>query len=138
MASVRWPANNKNPWVLVVDDVRSALVLAERMLRANGYQVVVKETIADALVELDKNRIYSAVVSDWLFKKGEGNGLTFLKMVRSWYGKNGIACILWTVDPAGCVLARDEEIACIEKTGSERADFLKVLDREIRGYGGAA
>ncbi len=134
----RRPENNTKPWVLVVDDVRSALVLAERMLRSNGYQVVVKDSIFEALKELKDNRIYSAVVSDWLFKNGQGDGLTFLKMVRSWYGKQGIACLLWTVDPAGCVLANDEGFACIEKTGHERGDFLKALEREIRGFGGAA
>jgi DNA-binding NtrC family response regulator len=107
---------------LVVDDIRSARILAARVLVANGYEVIPAAGAQAALHALAGIQGISAIIADW--KLGSGDGVTLLELVGRWYGNVGR--ILWTVDGAGCALAHRLGIPCVEK-GSHHRDLLETL-----------
>lgn len=111
-----------DPLVLIVDDIRSARILAARDLVAHGYEVIPAGTTQAALHVLAGVPGIDAVVADW--KLGTGDGLTLLKLIGAWYPR--IVRVLWTVDPAGCVIAHELEIPCVEK-GPNHRRLLETL-----------
>lgn len=104
------------PLVLVVDDIRSARILAARDLVAHGYEVIPASTTQAALHVLSGVPGIDVIVADW--KLGTGDGLRLLRLVGNWYPR--VRRILWTGDPQGCVVAHELEIPCVEKGPNHR------------------
>ncbi len=121
------------PLVLVVDDIRSARIVAERILRRHGYEVISAENVAAALSALASHPV-SAVVADWAIPGG-GDGLSLLEAVHDWWP--GVSRILWPADPLGCELARQRGIECVEK-GDHHLALIATLRRLLGQDGGAA
>jgi DNA-binding NtrC family response regulator len=113
---------SREPLVLVVDDIRSARILAARVLVANGYEVIPAASAQAALHALAGTPGIDVVIADW--KLESGDGLTLLKLVGGWYPQ--ISRILWTVDGMGCTLAHELGIPCVEKRSHYR-DLLETL-----------
>jgi CheY-like chemotaxis protein len=116
------PEPSHDPLVLVVDDIRSARILAARVLVSHGYEVIPAASWQAALHALAGTPGISAIVADW--KLQSGDGLSLLKLVGQWYPRVGR--VLWTVDHMGCELAHELEIPCVEKGAKDR-DLLETL-----------
>jgi hypothetical protein len=79
--------------ILVVDDDRSALKLADEMLRQLGYRTVCRQNAASALKAASKERP-AAVVLDLIMP--EMNGFEFLKRLRKTSRGRRTPVIVWT------------------------------------------
>jgi signal transduction histidine kinase/DNA-binding response OmpR family regulator len=79
--------------ILVVDDDRSALKLADEMLRQLGYRTVCRQNAASALKAATKERP-AAVVLDLIMP--EMNGFEFLKRLRQTSRGRRTPVIVWT------------------------------------------
>jgi CheY-like chemotaxis protein len=112
--------------VLVVDDVRSARIVAARILGAHGYEVIPAASWQAALHVLAGTEGISVVVADWHLQGGDG--LTLLKLVGKWYPEMGR--VLWT--GWGCDVARELGIPCVDKGAPGRAllDALRLVTGE--------
>lgn len=111
-----------DPLVLVVDDIRSARILAARVLVASGYEVIPAPSAQAALHALAGIAGIKAIIADW--RLGTGDGVTLLELVGRWYPR--IGRVLWTVDESGCALAHRLGIPCVEKAAHHR-ELLETL-----------
>ena len=84
--------NNRRP-ILVVDDDKSALKLADKALRGLGYRAVCKQDVASALIAASREWP-AAVVLDLVMP--EISGFEFLKRFRMTERGRQIPVIVWT------------------------------------------
>jgi DNA-binding NtrC family response regulator len=116
--------------VLVVDDVRSARIVAARILVQHGYEVIPAADVETALYLLARPPQISVVVADYALQGGDG--LTLLKLVGKWYPDVGR--VLWS--GYGCDMARETGIVCVDK-GARGSDLLEAVRGQLPPLGAA-
>jgi DNA-binding NtrC family response regulator len=113
--------------ILVVDDARSARIVAARLLVQRGYEVIPAADVETALYLIARKPTISVIVADWGLQGGDG--LTLLKLVGKWYPKMGR--ILWTGH--GCEGAHELGIPCVDKgaRGSELTETVRLVISQL-------
>lgn len=118
----------RRPTILICDDEEDLLVVLEKRLRLEKFEVLSTRGVDEALEALDNWKV-SAVVVD-LNLREPGDGIKLVRAVHAWH--RGVSCIAFT--GFDCSEATRLGIPCVHKGDGSFRELVSKL-RAVLGYG---